>query len=77
MKKIKKEVNMHIFLACAYNYQDFAQTQENLARSHDRETVTLETLLLNKLYSPTLLADEVNDQHLQNIVLAASAGIVP
>ena len=31
---------MNIFLACAYNYQDFAQTQENFARSHDRVTVT-------------------------------------
>ena len=31
---------MHKFLVCAYNSQDFAQTQENFARSHDRETVT-------------------------------------
>ena len=31
---------MHTFLGCTYNYQDFAQTQKNFARSHDRETVT-------------------------------------
>ena len=31
---------MHTCLVCAYNSQDFAQTQENVARSHDRETVT-------------------------------------
>ena len=30
---------MHNFF-CAYNSQDFAQTQENFARLHDRETVT-------------------------------------
>ena len=27
-------------LVCAYNSQDFAQTQENFARSQDRETMT-------------------------------------
>ena len=31
---------MHKFLVWAYNSQDFAQTQENCARSHDRDTVT-------------------------------------
>ena len=31
----------HKFLVCAYNSQDIEQTQENFARSHDRETVTL------------------------------------
>ena len=31
---------MHIFLVSAYNSQDFAQSQENFARSHDGETVT-------------------------------------
>ena len=30
---------MHKFLVCAYNSQYFAQTQENFARSRDRETV--------------------------------------
>ena len=40
-RKLKKrEVKMHTFLGCTYNSQDFAQTQENFARSHDRETVT-------------------------------------
>ena len=31
---------MHKFLVCAYKSQDFAQTQENFARSHDCETGT-------------------------------------
>ena len=31
---------MHNFLVYAYSSQDFAQTQEIFARSHDRETVT-------------------------------------
>ena len=30
---------MHNLLVCAYNSQYFAQTQENVAQSHDRETV--------------------------------------
>ena len=39
-KKPVKEVKMHKFLVCLYKYQDFAQSQKNFARSHDRETVT-------------------------------------
>ena len=39
-EKAVKEVNMHKFWVCAYKSQDFAQGQENFARSHDRETVT-------------------------------------
>ena len=31
---------MHKFWVCAYKSQDFAQGQENFARSHDRATVT-------------------------------------
>ena len=31
---------MHKSLVCAYNSQDFAQTPETFARSHDRVTVT-------------------------------------
>ena len=31
---------MHKFLVCAYKSQGFAQSQENLARLHDRQTVT-------------------------------------
>ena len=31
---------MHNFLVSAYKSQDFAQSQEIFARSHDRETVT-------------------------------------
>ena len=38
-KKLKKKVKMHKFLGCTYNSQDFAQTQENVARSQNRETV--------------------------------------
>ena len=39
-KKTAKEVKMHKFLAFACKSQDFAQSQKNFARSHDRETVT-------------------------------------
>ena len=35
---------MHKFLVCSYNSQYFAQTPENFARSHNRETVTFITL---------------------------------
>ena len=35
-----KEVKRHKFLVCACKFQDFAQSQKNFARSHDRETVT-------------------------------------
>ena len=38
--KTVKEVNVHTFLVCAYKSQDFAQSQENFAWLHDRETVT-------------------------------------
>ena len=31
---------MYNFLVCAYKSQDFAQSQENFAQSHDRETMT-------------------------------------
>ena len=31
---------MHKFLVRAYNSEDFTQTQENFARSHDCENVT-------------------------------------
>ena len=39
-KKTVKEVKIHQFLICAYKSQDFAQSKENVGRSHDRETVT-------------------------------------
>ena len=35
-----KEVKMHKLLVCACKFQDFAQSQNIFARSHDRETVT-------------------------------------
>ena len=35
-----EEVKMHKFLVHANKYKDLAQSQENFARSHDRETVT-------------------------------------
>ena len=47
-KKLKKVVKMHKFLGCAYNFQDLAQTQENFARSHDRDTVTFRNSDLGK-----------------------------
>ena len=39
-KKTVKEVKKHQFLVCACKSEDFAQSQKNFARSHDRETVT-------------------------------------
>ena len=39
-EKTVKEVKMHKFLVSAYKSQDFGQSQENFARSHDPETVT-------------------------------------
>ena len=39
-EKSVKDVKLHKFLVSAYNSQDFAQTRENFARSHYRETVT-------------------------------------
>ena len=35
-----KQVKIHKFLVCAYKSWNFAQSQENFARSHDRVTVT-------------------------------------
>ena len=39
-QKTVKDVKMHKLWVSAYKSQDFAQGQENFARSHDRETVT-------------------------------------
>ena len=39
-EKAVKEVKMHKFLLSEYKTHDFAQSQENFARSHDRVTVT-------------------------------------
>ena len=36
----QQKVKMHNFLVCAYNSQDFAQTEENFVQLHDHETVT-------------------------------------
>ena len=43
---------MHTFLGCTYNSQDFAQPQENSARSHDHETVKFRNsdLTMGKFY---------------------------
>ena len=43
---------MHKFLVCAYKSQDFAQSQKNVARSLDRETVTFRKSVL-PLYPQT------------------------
>ena len=48
-KKTVKEVKMHKFLVCAYKSQDIAQSEENFARSHDRETVTFRNSELDML----------------------------
>ena len=39
-KKTVKEVKMHKLLVFASKSQDFAQSQKNVARSHNCETVT-------------------------------------
>ena len=49
-KKLQKEVEMQKKIVCKYNSQDFAQTQRNFARSHDRETVTFR----NSVWCPYL-----------------------
>ena len=38
-KKTLKQIKMHRFKVFTYKSQEFAQSQENLARSHNRETV--------------------------------------
>ena len=48
-EKTTKEVKMHKFLARAYKSQDFAPSQKNVARSHDRETVTFRNSVLDVL----------------------------
>ena len=40
IKKMVKEVEMHNFFVCAYNYKDLRQSQENVVQTHDCETVT-------------------------------------
>ena len=44
-RKTVKVVKMHKFLVCAYKSQDMAQSHENFARLHDRETVTFRNYL--------------------------------
>ena len=39
-EKTVEKVGMHKFLVSKYQSQNVAQSQENFARSHDRETVT-------------------------------------
>ena len=46
-KKTVKEVKMHKFLVYACKSQDFAQSQKNCARSHDRETMTFRNFEVN------------------------------
>ena len=52
--KRKKGVQMHNFFVCAYNSQDFAQTQENCARLHDCETVTFRNSEISLMRSEVL-----------------------
>ena len=40
-EKMVKEVKIHILLVDACKSQDIAQSLKKIARSHDRETVTL------------------------------------
>ena len=44
----------------AYNFQDFAQTQENFARSHNRETVTFRNSVCRKGVSVSTEGTVVN-----------------
>ena len=39
-KTILKEVKIDKLLVCSYKSQNFAQSQKNVARLHDRETAT-------------------------------------
>ena len=52
-RKTVKEVKIHDIFVCAFKSQDFTQSQENFARSHDCETVTFRNCDLN---SPLLLS---------------------
>ena len=54
-KKTVKEVKIHIFLVYAYKSQDFAQSNRNFARSHDRMTVTFRNSVENNLGKAVLL----------------------
>ena len=49
-EKMAKQVKMQKFLVSAYKSQDFAQSQENFARSHDRVTVTFRNSGDDKMY---------------------------
>ena len=40
VEKMVKEVKMNKFLFSAFKSQDFVQSQENFAQSHDRVTMT-------------------------------------
>ena len=46
-EKTAKEVKMHKLLACACKSQDFAKSQKNFARSHNRDTVTFRNYVWN------------------------------
>ena len=48
--KLKKEVEMHNFLVFTYKSQNFAQTQEHFARSHNHEIVTFINSVKRKLF---------------------------
>ena len=50
-KKTVKEVIIHIFLVYSYKSQDFAQSNRNFARSHDRMTVTFRNSVQHLLIS--------------------------
>ena len=49
--KTVEEVKMHKFLVCEYESQNFEQSQENFARSHDSETVTFRNSVWNVTYN--------------------------
>ena len=39
-KKSIKEIKINVFYVCAFKFQNFAQSQKFVARSHDGATVT-------------------------------------
>ena len=72
---------MHRFWVCTYKSQDFAQSQTNFARSHDRETVTFRNSVLHapiffKVYKKYKLIDNVKMAGIWAIVVTAGHIII-
>ena len=61
-----KEVKIHNFLVCACKYQDFAQSQQNSVRSHNRENVTFRNTAINLLRCSDISSNNKTMKRVQN-----------